>query len=700
MPDPAAPPTADHTLAVPAPPRPVGRRFRAWLAALGLVALLLRLALLDEFLRENVISEWPPSDGEVYWNAAGRMAAGQWADKTPFLSAPLYPYLLGVIRALGGGLRSVYVVQILLHIITGLLLGVTTRLRFGSAAGVLAAALFFLLTEPAVSSTRIMPNTLQLLLVVVLWWRWALLAERTWRPGAGPRIGNPQSPLAARLDQVFLVGALVGLLALAYPPALLLVPAYGLWVWRDSGRLRRAGLGMLAACLLIAPATLHNLLLHREFILISAHGGITLRQGNGPTAVGIGDVIPGVSLRRDRMHQDAARVFQQAHGRPGSWREIDRYFRNQAIRWWLENPGAALRLFGRKLYLYLTARHYDMLMPTVIERELHINDRAVLAPLATPWLMGAALAGLLAVLRRPARFAPEWLLCLLPLLVVLLFFYAPRYRLPAVPLLCGLAAQAVVSCRGLRWGTLGRVLLILLPLPLWLMNLRLGFDAPDFNRTFFVRALSEATVESGNRRAQAGNWAGAEQRYREALELWPGNAAAHQQLGLLYARQGRFAEAEGELRTAIARRPDYLPARLHLYNVYCRQKRYADAAETLRAALERWPGHVRAHVALAWLLATCPDDSVRDGDEALRHAKSAQRLADGPRSDVLDALAAAYAELGWFDQAARTGRLAAEQAWREGRTTVAEQIERRVRNYRRQIPCRAPPLVVRPTPRR
>lgn len=54
---------------------------------------------------------------------------------------------------------------------------------------------------------------------------------------------------------------------------------------------------------------------------------------------------------------------------------------------------------------------------------------------------------------------------------------------------------------------------------------------------------------------------------------------------------------------------------------------------------------------LAFILATSPDDSVRDGKRAVDMAETAKQLQETPTPDVLDTLAAAYAETGQFDRA-------------------------------------------------
>ena len=56
---------------------------------------------------------------------------------------------------------------------------------------------------------------------------------------------------------------------------------------------------------------------------------------------------------------------------------------------------------------------------------------------------------------------------------------------------------------------------------------------------------------------------------------------------------------------------------------------------------------------LGWIRATCPQDDLRDAEQAIRDAVRACQLTDYGMPGFLDTLAAAYAEAGQFEEAVR-----------------------------------------------
>jgi tetratricopeptide (TPR) repeat protein len=78
---------------------------------------------------------------------------------------------------------------------------------------------------------------------------------------------------------------------------------------------------------------------------------------------------------------------------------------------------------------------------------------------------------------------------------------------------------------------------------------------------------------------------------------------------------------------------------------------YTKAAAEYKKLTQLTPADATVWNALAWILATCPDASVRDGKEALRCAKRA--CAVRKTAAFAETLAAAFAESGDFDEAVK-----------------------------------------------
>src|SRR5204862_8325986 len=88
----------------------------------------------------------------------------------------------------------------------------------------------------------------------------------------------------------------------------------------------------------------------------------------------------------------------------------------------------------------------------------------------------------------------------------------------------------------------------------------------------------------------------------------------------------------------------------------------------------------------AWLHATCPNPSVRNGTNAVEFAQKAAAVTRQKDASVLDTLAAAYAEIGQFDKAVRTEKQAISLSTREDEL---KEYEARLRLYQEKKPYRS-----------
>jgi tetratricopeptide (TPR) repeat protein len=221
-----------------------------------------------------------------------------------------------------------------------------------------------------------------------------------------------------------------------------------------------------------------------------------------------------------------------------------------------------------------------------------------------------------------------------------------------------------------------------------------------------IRAVR--SEREGDRSAQAGDLDAAINQYAEALAADPTRRHARAARGIALVRRGQFNDAAQDLKVAFdAAMQSAAPAgdttaavqggasgtRPHstealavanaLSFALIQLGRHPEAAAVLTEALRRFPDdHELAHN-LARLLATTPDQTVRDGPTALRLASAVRDRTGGGDPRVLDTLAAAYAADGQFDLALETARQAATLARGLGQADMALQIEQHAREYRR-----------------
>jgi tetratricopeptide (TPR) repeat protein len=109
---------------------------------------------------------------------------------------------------------------------------------------------------------------------------------------------------------------------------------------------------------------------------------------------------------------------------------------------------------------------------------------------------------------------------------------------------------------------------------------------------------------------------------------------------------------------------------------------FAGAIARYRMALKMDPDFPEALNNLAWLLASCPDASLRDGAEAVRLGERACKITDYNRTMMLGTLAAAYAEAGRFPDAVAMAQKACALASGAGDEVLAQKNQQLLELYR------------------
>lgn len=175
-----------------------------------------------------------------------------------------------------------------------------------------------------------------------------------------------------------------------------------------------------------------------------------------------------------------------------------------------------------------------------------------------------------------------------------------------------------------------------------------------------------------------------------ATRVRSGNAAAQDNLARVLRRKGRIAEAIAHCRKALDIEPDKIETRDMLGTMLFQQGDVEAAIAEWREVLKRQPDSY-AQNSLAWVLATYPDSSIRDGAKAVELARKALELSEGNSATLLRTLAAAYAESGRFSEAIETAQGAQRLAIAQENPQLANEFEREIAQYRKGLPLRASP---------
>jgi len=150
-------------------------------------------------------------------------------------------------------------------------------------------------------------------------------------------------------------------------------------------------------------------------------------------------------------------------------------------------------------------------------------------------------------------------------------------------------------------------------------------------------------------------------QWRKAIEINPRYVEAYNDLGAALLKQGNPSGAIAAWQTAVGLRPDFAPARLNLASVL---------------------------VQTARTLATHPHPSNRDGPKAVVLAERSARLTGERNPEILDVLAAAYAESNRYPEAVQTIAKALQLAEEQSNPAMAATLKAHQALFLSQRPLR------------
>lgn len=194
--------------------------------------------------------------------------------------------------------------------------------------------------------------------------------------------------------------------------------------------------------------------------------------------------------------------------------------------------------------------------------------------------------------------------------------------------------------------------------------------------------------------------------WRDSVSLWqhavavtPGNQIAHQNLAAALWSAGKVDESHREsragaiahARTTLTDYPYDVPTHNDLGVLLLQNGDVRGGIEQWETSLQLDPYNGNALNNLAWVLATYPEDAVRNGKRAVELATKAAMIPGGDSPMVIRTLAAAYAEAGDFSNAVNAARRAHDLARKQKESSLAVTLRHEMDLYEAQTPYREVP---------
>jgi tetratricopeptide (TPR) repeat protein len=155
---------------------------------------------------------------------------------------------------------------------------------------------------------------------------------------------------------------------------------------------------------------------------------------------------------------------------------------------------------------------------------------------------------------------------------------------------------------------------------------------------------------------EKGDLAAAQRSLDTVIKADPTFYPAYYVRARVFLNQRKFQKAIQDCNEALRKDSTFAEAALLRARANYYLGRYAESLKEIDHVINIRPrrdAYARADWNRAWFRLNCPDQSYRNGQQALKDATLACKLIEWKDEDTIDNLAAAYAEVGDFDTAVR-----------------------------------------------
>jgi tetratricopeptide (TPR) repeat protein len=518
-------------------------------------------------------------DDYLYDNWAQNIANGDILGREVFYGLPLYPYFLGFTYFLFG--HSIFIAKAVQFFIGSLSCGLIYLIGqkiFNRTIGILASAMLIFYAMAIYFEGFFVSAFLAIFLncIIIL-----LLLSANDRPHWLKWIS---------------AGFLIGLSSLASASVLVFLPFLILWTFQSFKTTPKTKIVVylvtlfIGISLAIAPVTIRNYIVGKDFVPITAHGGITFYAGNNPLSDGSFHLPKDIGAGVIDGRKNSKAIAERNMKRELKPSEVSKFWFNQSLAFMREEPHKFLKLTVKKIFLFWNAHEIPDVLPLSFFKQyssllkLPLFNFSVICPLA---LFGIFLC--IKLNRSDIRLL--YLFIISTFLSTIIYFVNSRYRLLAVPYLIIFSAVAI-------YWFYGKII------------------SRKFNALIFpvigIFALSILI-------------------HMEILEFR--HAQAYNSLGIILKRKGLHQEAIDAYKSAIKLDPGYNTPHFNLGLLYLEKIDYDKAIDSFKKALQIYPDFPEAHKKLGMAYI-----AIGEKDKALLHWKTSLEL-DLDQNDVRELIA-------------------------------------------------------------
>ena len=519
------------------------------------IALIPRIFCLIQ-MQNSILSNMLHLDALDYDEWAKEIASGDWIGKEVFYAMPFYAYFLGVIYFLfGHSLLAIRVIQILLGALNCVLTFYIARRLFKDINIALLSfvvALFFKLA--VFYELFLVACTISTTLFLLILYKLLSISER------------PTIPKFISL------ALLISLATLTRANFLILIPLIIIWFLISSKNITKnkkiltVALFVITIFITISPVAMRNYRLEKDFVPLTAHGGINFYLGNGPYADGRYPQAPFLARESKYLIRQSVVVAEKELGKDLKPSEASLYWFNKSTDFIKKHPQLYINLLFQKIKLFISGFE----MPDIFSYSFSYSFIPTLKILFIDYilLIPLGIAGIMLTMSKNKSISIFCIIFLGYAVGIIMFLVNERYKIPLYPFFVLFSSSGLIylfkSSVDNKRKIVAIITCIILTLPLLDKSFIKRFGV---NQSASYRMIGhELLVRKDMKEAK--------KYFLKSLELEPGLPQTHLYLGLVHEKEGNLVGAEKEYKKTVELDPNYSYAYYYLSRIYSKQHDY------------------------------------------------------------------------------------------------------------------------------